>query len=237
MGHYTFGTKDLYGPEAYYQDEVVQLKKRSMLYYHCGYYGFHCDGNPDYINCLKNTFRNEKPEELAAAKDKVRDIIYEGILCMVSDQKLCDVVVVCAPRAKALDSYAPDQLYFIDAVDEAAEMAHAANSNIMNGTHCIQRYKDTKTTHLKSTTSRVKADGSKENGNSGPDIYDGICLDTCKIDGKLVENRIVILVDDIYTQSAHVDVDMMNALYKNGAEKVFLLTVAKTAKRPEQSPE
>ena len=64
--------------------------------------------------------------------------------------------------------------------------------------------------------------------NTGDMPYVGITKDTCEIDKHAVENKNVILVDDIYTEGVFVDEDCIQTLLDSGAKSVILYTIAKT---------
>ena len=70
----------------------------------------------------------------------------------------------------------------------------------------------------------VKHDTGWNQGNSP---YPGITNDTCKISNKIAGANI-ILIDDIYTKTANVIEDCVQALRNKGARDIIVYTVAKT---------
>lgn len=87
-----------------------------------------------------------------------------------------------------------------------------------NGVNYITRVKPTQTTHRAHL-------GEKE--NIGPAPYVGITRDTCRLNGD-IEGRIVILVDDIYTESKGIVEDCAQFLFDNGASGVVVYTLGMT---------
>ena len=192
-------------------------------YFNCYYRGYKEPGNPDFINTLKNTFNNIPLSELISAKNNAVMRIRTDLQTLINQNRFTPCTIVCIPRAKELRSYTSNQLFFIQAVSEAARMVSGA----ADGTTCIQRHSNTKTTHLKRETGRTTAYG-KENRNNGPSPYPGITKDTCYINQSLIRGKNVILVDDIYTKSCNVDEDCLEALYNLGANKVIFYSIAYT---------
>lgn len=79
------------------------------------------------------------------------------------------------------------------------------------------RIKDTKTTHL-----------WRMENNTGDMPYVGITRDTCVLDEKIIFDKNVILVDDIYTSGVFVAEDCIQTLLDLGAKSVILYAIAKT---------
>ncbi len=183
-------------------------------YYHQYYTGFKKEGNPDFVNVLKNTFNSESFKKLNDAKEKVIDILKLDIPNIIKENGLSNCMCICVPRAKALNTYSSNQLLFKDAI----RIASYSLVNVTDGTSCIIRTKNTKTTHLKNVTFE----------NDGDMPYVGITKNTCHIDTNTIRDKNIILIDDIYTKSVNVDEDCIQALFDNGAKNVIFYSIGYT---------
>lgn len=180
-----------------------------------------------FILTFKNTFGWEKICDLKNAKAKAEAILKHDLSEIINLENLGTCTVVAVPRAKALDTYLPEQLYLIDAISNAAQSIN----NVIDGTSYIQRYKNTKTTHLGPDIGRLTVQGNiprGENANDGDEPKPGITLDTCKIRADKIRGQTIILVDDIYTPTRNIDEDCIQALYDSGAKRVIFYSFAKT---------
>ncbi len=187
------------------------------------YTGFGNKDNPDFINILKNTFSDCYVGRLNSAKKTVTDIIVKDIPVIIDAYGLKNCIMVVIPRAKALESYTPEQLYFRDAVSNAAHMV----PGVEDGTGCIVRHTNTRTTHLRENVGRVTRNG-KVDRNDGRLPYPGITKETCTINKSLIKGKTVILVEDIYTKNCNIDEDCIQALLDNGADEVVFYAIAYT---------
>ncbi|QLB39746.1 amidophosphoribosyltransferase [Mannheimia pernigra] len=197
-----------------YQEHILLpnkfLSKSIKAYYSEEYLGYNKQGNPDYINHLKNDF-NEKSEKILylsaeilidTSKNAIKNII-------ISD----NIDIVCIiPRAKKDYCYAPSQLMFKTAINTIIN-----NIKVVNGLDFIKRHTNTKTTHFHN---------KPEYGGDGDLPYPGITKDTCHISLE-VKGKNILLIDDIYTKTINIDEDCIQALLDNGAKNVVLYTVAK----------
>ncbi len=212
-----------------YQNEF--LKTNTIGYYSVYYTGYGSPDNPEYLNTLKNTFNNEKKysKKLNEAKDTVVEMLVEELPQIIEENDIESCTVVCIPRAKNIDSYTNEQLYFSKAVSEAVAML---GDSVVDGVGVIRRHTNTKTTHLRSDTGRKYKDGEiirDTNVNDGAEPYPGITKDTCHFfDTDKIRDKDVILIDDIYTRNVNIDEDAIQALYKLGARRVFFYAVALT---------
>lgn len=180
-----------------------------------------------FILTFKNTFGWEKIYDLINAKAKAEAILIRDLSEIINLENLGTCTIVAVPRAKALNTYLPEQLYLIDAISKAAQSIN----NVIDGTSYIQRYKNTKTTHLDSDIGRMTVQGNiprGENANDGDEPKPGITLDTCKIRADKIKGQTIILVDDIYTPTRNIDEDCIQALYDLGAKRVIFYSFAKT---------
>ncbi len=201
--------------------QIFTIEKNEFLtyrnvkgYYHQYYTGFRNEGNPDFVNILKNTFNSESVEKLNNAKGEVINALQLDIPNIIQENKLSNCMCICVPRAKALNTYSGRQLLFKDAVSIVSRRL----VNVIDGTSCIIRTENTKTTHLKNTTLE----------NDGEMPYIGITNDTCYIDTNTIQGKNIILIDDIYTKSVNIDEDCIQALFDNGAKNVIFYSIGYT---------
>lgn len=199
------------------------LQRNVTGFFNCYYTGYGKVGNPHFLNHLKNTFNDIDITILDSAKRIVSDIIVADVPVIMRMCEVQNCTMVAIPRAKALNTYTPLQLFFRDAVSEAARRL----PGVVDGTGCIVRHTNTRTTHLRKDVGRVAKFG-RVDVNDGDEPYPGITKNTCFIDSSLINKRTVILVDDIYTKTCNVDEDCVQALMDNGAAKVLFYAIAYT---------
>lgn len=191
------------------------IEKDIIGYYHQIYTGFRQPDNPRFLNTLKNTFNNEPYKNLIAARDEVIEILEDDIPQIISDSEMLNCMLVCVPRAKALTTYSSKQLMFLQAIRIAADSIE----DVVDGTDCIRRVVNTRTTHLRNVPNI---------SNDGADPYPGITVKTCEIDRSRIMNQDIILVDDIYTRNVNIDEDCIQALLSSGANKVVFFAISYT---------
>lgn len=206
------------------------LKRNSVCFYVLDYLRFDDPDNPQFILDLKNTFGNESPETLNAARETARDILVRWVPEVMRRMNMQACTMVCVPRAKAFDTYLDTQMYLLKAVSEAARVL--AGHGVTDGADAVRRVVSTRTTHLPERTERITAVGDRES-NSGDMPYPGITRRTCEIDAGLICGREILLVDDIYTGGVYIDEDCIQALFDAGAARVILFTLSCTAPRKE----
>lgn len=192
-------------------------------YYSLVYKGYKMPGNPDFLNILKNKNNNESLEDLREAIKKVGDILLEDLPKVIVQSGLQNCVLVCVPRAKALDKYFKKQLLFRKAVRNVASEING----VIDGVDCIKRHKNTYTTHLPSDTGYKSKDGWID-CNDGKKPYPGITKDTCFIDEEMIRGKDIILIDDIYTKTIGIDEDCIRSLLESGARRVIFYAIAYT---------
>lgn len=192
------------------------LSRDTEGYFHQYYTGYGRPDNPDFLNVLKNTFDNEPMERLVRARDEVVRILLCDIPEIIQNKEDKNWIMVCVPRAKALDTYSRTQLMFKEAVKIAANKI----DGVIDGTEYIKRIKNTRTTHIKSPLVP----------NDGPYPYPGITGETCQIDKNKIKDKKIILVDDIYTKNVNIDEDCIQALYNCGANEVIFYSIGYTYK-------
>ena len=206
------------------------LKRNSVCFYVLDYLRFDDPDNPQFILDLKNTFGNESPETLNAARETARDILVRWVPEVMRRMNMQACTMVCVPRAKAFDTYLDTQMYLLKAVSEAARVL--AGHGVTDGAGAVRRVVSTRTTHLPERTERITAVGDRES-NSRDMPYPGITRRTCEIDAGLICGREILLVDDIYTGGVYIDEDCIQALFDAGAARVILFTLSCTAPRKE----
>lgn len=191
------------------------LKRDVVGYFHQYYTGYGKPGNPSFINMLKNTFDDYSTVNLKTAMTSVMNILMYDIPEIIVNEKVSNCICVCVPRAKSLSYYTESQLLF----KKAVKTAIINIPGVIDGTDCITRIIDTRTTHIKKSISKP---------NNGSEPYPGITIDTCRIDRKGIENQSIILIDDIYTKNVNIDEDCIQALFNNGARNVIFYTIGYT---------
>ncbi|MCL2630403.1 MAG: hypothetical protein FWD49_02620 [Firmicutes bacterium] len=188
------------------------LNKDIVGFYRSDYVGYQKEGNPDFINKLKNMTRVNGELDLIEEFVTVAKILTEDLGKLTNIPNYAGSAICAVPRSKADCSYHKSQLLFKKALASVAD-----SLNCENCTDAIKRVSDTKTTH----NWRLK-------NNKGSAPYKGITKDTCKINSKAFKEKNVILVDDIYTDGVHVVDDCIQTLLDLGAKNVLLYVVAKT---------
>lgn len=187
------------------------LSRNIKGFYNMDYVGYGKDGNPDFLNVLKNDFNNKSEQVLKNNAKKLYHIVKNDLLNFNRNLTICVV-----PRSKSLNRYSQNQLYFKRAIKYIAN-----ELGFIDGSDYIIRNKDTKTTHMTHSFKGMEYAGD---GNSP---YPGITKDTCNISDE-VKGKDILLIDDIYTFSVNIDEDAIEALLQNGANSVIFYSVAKT---------
>ena len=193
-------------------NENIYLDKSVAAFYNCDYLGYQKEGNPDFINHLKNMSATLTEIELIEDFIKVADTVMQDLKSIVENNNYYDCAVCVIPRSKAENHYKQSQLMFKKAVSSAVNKL-----GFKNATEAIKRVKDTKTTH-----------NWRLENNTGNMPYVGITKDTCSVDANSIKDKNIILVDDIYTEGVNVAEDCIKFLFDLGAKNVILYTIAKT---------
>ena len=192
--------------------ENKYLSRDVKGYYNCDYIGYQKDGNPDFINNLKNMSNKSSELDLVADFIAVSEKLLKDLKKIIDEQNYIGCTICTVPRSKTESKYHQSQLLFKKAVASAAD-----NIGCVDGTSAIRRVKDTKTTH-----------NWRLSPNYGDAPYGGITKDTCAIDEVMIRGKNIILVDDIYCDGVNVVEDCIQALFDFGAENVILYVIAKT---------
>ena len=149
-------------------------------------------------------------------KNRVANIVREDLkkILTLNFYKERTVCILVVPRSKPDSFWRDEELQFRNAVMIAIKDLQ----NVVDGTNAIKRIVETKTTHL------AHLDIST---NNGPTPYPGITQNTCELSMD-VNQRDIILVDDIYTENKGVDEDCIQFLLNKKAKSVSLYTLGMT---------
>ena len=194
------------------------LKKDTTAFYHTDY---HSGGNWRTDGTVENmiwTLKNDSspfPLRLPRARQRLENILSTDLPQILNSTNFHSLTVCVVPRAKKNSYYRNDQLYFCQIINDVVNRLNG----FYNGTDYIKRHTNTKTTHLRG-----------EEGGEGRLPYIGITKSTCAISNE-VQNRNMLLIDDIYTKSVNIDEDAIQALLDNGAKSVIFYAIGKTVSR------
>lgn len=188
------------------------LEKDIQGFYNTEYVGYQQEGNPDFINHLKNMTKQKDEMELVEDFIEVAERFENDVQEIIKKENLNHPTIVVVPRSKTEKSYKPCQLMFRKAISSIADKL-----GFDNQTSAIKRIKNTKTTH-----------NWRMENNTGDMPYPGITKDTCEICKSNIANKDIILVDDIYTEGVNTIEDCLQTLLELGAKSVILYVIAKT---------
>lgn len=191
------------------------LQKDIPAYYRRDYKTYGTEGNPDFINHLKNQFGDTKTPTLQNAVNELRKVIEEDLTIIKKLHSNANLTVCVIPRAKAENYYTDSQRLFKRVISSVVDKT----SGFINGTNYIMRHTNTRTTHM----------NRSGYGGNGDMPYVGITKATCNISNEIRGNDI-LLIDDIYTYGVNIDEDAIQSLIDNGAKSVIFYAVAKTRK-------
>ncbi len=186
-------------------------------FYHTDFGGVDLPNNPNYLYKLKNdphhNWSDYRIQEAQQQLLKVLLIDLPDVFCQINKNPLTVCVI---PRAKAENTYRPNQLLFRATVRNAVIQL---GNNFNDGTNYILRHTNTKTTHLRQAVEGFSNDGL------GPFV--GITNATCHISNEAIGKNI-LLIDDIYTRTVNIDEDAIQALLSKGANSVSFYAIGKT---------
>lgn len=203
------------------------LEKDCEGYYYMDIKSVRQGGELTFLHTLKNNKLNVAEADLIEAKNKVVELIADFLS---EYSRICSGAVVCrVPRSKTY--FNESQLYFQQAIREAIASYFDCSkgftsSRFIDGIDYIQRIKDVATTHLAKSQ---LAQATLRELCSGDKPYPGITKDSCFISDK-VQDKTILLIDDIYTLGVNVVEDCIQALYDKGAGKVEFYAVGRTEK-------
>ena len=191
------------------------LKKNTQAYYRHDYTTFGTEGNPDFINHLKNSFNSTSVTVLEAAAKELILVLVGDLIKIRNLYSTINLTVCVIPRSKAESSYSDNQKIFKRLISGLVDKI----SGLDNGTNYIIRQTNTRTTHM----------NKSGYGGDGDMPYVGITKATCNI-STAVQGKDILLIDDIYTNGVNIDEDAIQALLDSGAKSVVFYSVAKTYK-------
>lgn len=196
------------------------LQYDTEAFYHSTYQGggkWKIDGTIENLICtLKNDRTPYTKTVLDLAVGKLSEILKEDLPKVLCETGLKTMRVCVVPRSKHEEYYAENQKLFRQTIQNSINNL----SGFEDGTHDIIRKIDTRTTH-----SNISG-----NGGNGDMPYCGITRETCDISSH-VNGKNILLIDDLYTKTVGIDEDAIQALYDNGACKVFFYSIGKTVLR------
>ena len=199
------------------------LKQDIIAYYHDDYEGDGKWREPDTIENLICTFKNDiKPypeKTMYDAIKKLAQILIVDLPKILSHSGKHNLRVCVVPRSKREKSYHPNQLYFRATI----QLVTKKLKGFIDGTHDIIRHTDTATTHL----------ARSGHGGAGEMPYVGITEDTCNISDDVI-GQDILLIDDLYTKTVNIDEDCIQALLDKGAKSVIFYSIGKTLSKFEK---
>jgi hypothetical protein len=199
-------------------NENDYLTKDITAFYHSDY---HSGGKWKIDGTIENmiwTLKNDAspfPFRLVNSRKRLENILLTDLPQILNSTNFNNFTVCVVPRAKKDSYYKYDQLYFRKCICDVVDKLN----DFHNGTDYIKRHTNTRTTHIKS-----------EVGGEGSLPFIGITKNTCTISNE-VQNKDILLIDDIYTKSVNIDEDAIQALFDNGAKSVTFYAIGKTVHR------
>lgn len=193
------------------------LNQEVDAFYHANFYGSrNLQDNPNYLYKLKNdAHHNWTDQQLNYAANQLQNVLLVDFPAIQQALNINPLTVCVVPRAKADNTYNANQLRFKATVQSVANQL----PGFIDGTNCITRHTNTRTTHLRRPIENWENDGRTP--------YPGITAATCNISDN-VQNCNILLVDDIYTASVNIDEDAIQTLLDSGASSVAFYAVGRT---------
>tara|TARA_R110002050_G_scaffold263772_1_gene404407 strand:- start:4167 stop:4793 length:627 start_codon:yes stop_codon:yes gene_type:complete len=193
------------------------LTQETQGFYHTDFGGVNLPNNPNYLYKLKNDpHHNWSDDWIRQSQEQLYRVLLIDLPEVQNHIRKNPLTICVVPRAKADNTYNPNQLLFKAAVRNAVI---ALGNSFIDGTNFIQRHTNTKTTHL-----RQSIDGYH---NDGSNPYIGITNATCNISNNVI-GKDILLIDDIYTRTVNIDEDAIQALLSKGANSVSFYAIGKT---------
>ncbi|WP_435355374.1 hypothetical protein [Emticicia sp. SJ17W-69] len=193
------------------------LTQNIQGYYHTDFGGVTLPNNPNFLYKLKNDpHHNWSDYRIQEAQHELLQILLNDLPEILTKIDVNQLTVCVVPRAKADNTYRPNQLLFKATVRNAINQF---GNNFIDGTNFIVRHTDTKTTHLRKPMEGIV--------NEGSEPYPGISFDTCSFSNNII-GRDILLIDDIYTKTVNIDEDMIQSLLNCGANSVTFYSIGNT---------
>ncbi len=191
------------------------LSKSIQAFYNSDYSGggggWRIDGTVENIICtLKNDITPFSDNVLQKAVLSLSNILSKDLPEILQLTRLNNLTVCVIPRAKV--NYNPNQLLLKSTISNVVDQL----DGFSNGTDFIIRHIDTRTTHR----------NNAGYGGNGDLPYPGITTKTCTISGD-VNDKNILLIDDLYTTTINIVEDAIQALLTNGAKSVIFYAVGK----------
>lgn len=193
------------------------MRQNVQGFYHTDFGGVDLPNNPNFLYKLKNDpHHNWSDFRIQEAQQQLLRILLNDLPEALDQVNKKPLTVCVVPRAKADNTYRPNQLLFKTAVRNAVNQL---GNNFIDGTNFIERHTNTKTTHLRRPIEGFVNDGSEP--------YPGISSDTCTF-SESIKNKDILLIDDIYTKTVNIDEDMIQSLFNCGANSVSFYAIGNT---------
>lgn len=193
------------------------LTQNIQAFYHTDFGGTQLPNNPNYLYKLKNDpHHNWTDYRIQEAQQELLNVIINDLPIVLTQINKIPLTVCVVPRAKAENTYRPNQLLFRETIRMAI---NRLGNNFLDGTRYIIRHTNTKTTHLRQAIDGFNNDGSLP--------YIGITNDTCNISNDVI-GKDILLIDDIYTRTVNIDEDAIQALISKGANSVSFYAIGNT---------
>jgi len=189
-------------------------------FYHTDFGGVELPNNPNYLYKLKNDpHHNWTDQRIQEAQQQLLRVLLNDLPSVLNQVGIRPLTVCVVPRAKADNTYRPNQLLFKATVRNAVIQL---GNDFIDGTNYITRHTNTRTTHLRNAMEGFVNDGRAP--------YTGITMETCNFSNN-INGRNILLIDDIYTRTVNIDEDAIQALLTNGANSVTFYAIGNTIAR------
>lgn len=193
------------------------LTQNTQGFYHTDFGGTQLPNNPNYLYKLKNDpHHNWTDFRIQEAQQELLRVLVVDLPDVQNHINKNPITICVVPRAKADNTYNPNQLLFKATVRNAVNVL---GNNFIDGTNFIERHSNTKTTHL-----RRPMEGFV---NDGLNPFVGITNATCHISNNII-GKDILIIDDIYTMTVNIDEDVIQALISKGANSVSFYAIGKT---------
>lgn len=193
------------------------LTRNIQGFYHTDFGGVKLPNNPNYLYKLKNDpHHNWTEQRIQEAQQQLLNALLNDLPNVINQVGVRPLTVCVVPRAKADNTYRPNQLLFKATVKNAVTQL---GNDFIDGTNYITRHTNTKTTHLRNAMEGFVNDGRAP--------YTGITLETCNFSNN-INGKNILLIDDIYTRTVNIDEDAIQALLTNGANSVTFYAIGNT---------
>ena len=123
----------------FYIGENKYLEQKVLAFYNCDYIGYQKQGNPDFINHLKNMTNQYNELDLVEDFVQVSERFVKDMESIFNKSDFKNFTVCVMPRSKRESKYKQSQLMFKKAISSCANKL-----GFINGTDAITRVKDTK---------------------------------------------------------------------------------------------